>query len=77
MIVVSVCLPSDAVSQHLPSYWGFSDLGHGVSPHAAAPDLGRGVSPIGHSSTVQLLLPHRMVSVRSFKSRTSYLHFSM
>ena len=33
LIVVSVCLHSDALSQHLPSYWGFSDIGHGVSLH--------------------------------------------
>ena len=26
----SVCLPSDALSQHLPSYLGFSYLGRGV-----------------------------------------------
>ena len=31
MTVVSVCLPSDALSQHLLSYWGFSYLGSGVS----------------------------------------------
>ena len=43
MIVVSVCLPSDALSQRLPSYLDFSYLGHGVSLH-------------GHSSKVQLLL---------------------
>ena len=30
MITVSVCLPSDALSQHLPSYLGFSYLGRGV-----------------------------------------------
>ena len=28
-----VCLPSDALSQHLPSYLGFSYLGRGVSLH--------------------------------------------
>ena len=28
--MVSVCLPSDALSQHLPSYLGFSYLGCGV-----------------------------------------------
>ena len=43
VIVVSVYLPSDALSQHLPSYLGFSYLGHGVSLH-------------GCSSKVQLLL---------------------
>ena len=29
--MVSVCLPSDALLQHLPSYLVFSYLGHGVS----------------------------------------------
>ena len=42
MIVVSVCLPLDALSQHLPSYWGFSYLGCGIPLH-------------GCSSKVQLL----------------------
>ena len=41
--MVSLCLPSDAFSQHLPSYLGFSYLGCGVSLH-------------GCSSTAQLLL---------------------
>ena len=31
MILFSVCLPSDAVLQHLPSYLGVSYLGLGVS----------------------------------------------
>ena len=31
--MVSVCLPSDALLQHLPSYFGFSYLGRGVSLH--------------------------------------------
>ena len=43
MIVVSVCLPSNALSQRLPFYLGFSYLGRGVSFH-------------GCSSKVQLLL---------------------
>ena len=43
MIVVSVCLLSDAVSQCLPSYLGSSYLGRGVSLH-------------GYSSKVQPLL---------------------
>ena len=41
--MVSVCLPSDALLQHLPSYLGFSYLGRGLSLH-------------GCSSKVQLLL---------------------
>ena len=43
MIMVSVCLPSNALLQHLPSYLGFSYLGRGVSLH-------------GCSSKAQLLL---------------------
>ena len=34
--MVSVCLPSDALLQHLPSYLGFSYLGHGVSVHSCS-----------------------------------------
>ena len=41
--MVSVCLPSDALLQHLPSYLGFSYLGRGESLH-------------GRSSKAQLLL---------------------
>ena len=43
MSMVSVCLPSDALLQHLPSYLGFSYLGREVSLH-------------GCSSIAQLLL---------------------
>ena len=41
--MVSVCLPSDALLQHLPSYLGFFYLGHAVSLQ-------------GCSNKVQLLL---------------------
>ena len=41
--MVSVCLSSDALLQHLPSYLGFSYLGRGVSLH-------------GYSSKAQPLL---------------------
>ena len=41
--MVSVCLPSDALFQHLPSDLGFSYLGRGISLH-------------GCSSKAQLLL---------------------
>ena len=34
--MVSVYLPSDALLQHLPSYFGFSYLGHGVSLHGCS-----------------------------------------
>ena len=32
----SVCLPSDALLQHLPSYLGFYYLGRGVSLHSCS-----------------------------------------
>ena len=48
--MASVCLPSDELSQHLPSYLGFSHQGCGgisswllQQSSAAAPDLGHGV----------------------------------
>ena len=31
-----MCLPSDALLQHLPSYLGFSYPGHGVSLHGCS-----------------------------------------
>ena len=34
--MVSVCQPSDALSQYLPSYLGFSYLGRGVSLHSCS-----------------------------------------
>ena len=37
--MVSVCLPSDALLQHLPSYLGFSYLGRGVSLHGCSSEV--------------------------------------
>ena len=34
--MVSVCVPSDALLQHLLSYLGFSYLGHGVFLHGCS-----------------------------------------
>ena len=36
MIMILVCLPSDALSQHLPSYLGLSYLRRGVSLHGCS-----------------------------------------
>ena len=69
--MVSVCLPSDALSKHLLSYLGFCYLGCGVSLHGysskaqplllildkfAPTDLERGVAPLGPPAPMQLLL---------------------
>ena len=76
--MVSVCLPSDALSQHLHSYLGFSYLGHVVSLHSCSskaqlllltldevtlPDLEHGVvAPFGPPAHAQLPLLGRGVA---------------
>ena len=75
--MVSVCLPSDALLQHLLSYLGFSYLECGVSLHScsskaqlllltldevAMPDLECGVGPLGPPPPTQLLLLGRGVA---------------
>ena len=70
LIMVSVCLPSDALSPHLLFYLGFSYLGRGVSLHGcsskaqlllltldkvASPDLEHGVAPLGPPAPSQPL----------------------
>ena len=51
-----MCLPSDALSQCLLSYLGFSYLGRGVAPLSCHPDLGRGVAPQYHTPAPSQLL---------------------
>ena len=66
--MVSVCLPSDTLLPHLPSYLGFCYLGlevslHGCSSKAqpllltvdkvAPPDLEHGVAPLGPPAPAQ------------------------
>ena len=66
--MVSVCLPSDALSQYLPSYLGFSYLGCEVFlqvcsskaqplllslDRVAPPDLKRGVAPLSPPAPTQ------------------------
>ena len=63
VIMVSVCLPSDALSQHLPSYVGFSYLGCGVcldSGSSKAQPL-----PVGIHSMMQRLLTRCSVAAWS------------
>ena len=75
--MVSVCLPSDALSQHLPTYLGFFYLGCGVSLHGcsskaqpllltleevAPPDLERGVAPLSPPAPAQPRLLGRGVA---------------
>ena len=81
-----VCLPSDALSQHLLSYLGFCYLGCGVSLHgcsskvqpllltldeAAHPDLEHGVAPLGPPLPVQPLLLGRGVAPLGCTSASS------
>ena len=75
--MVSACLPSDALSQHLLSYLGFSYLGCGVSLHSCSskaqlllltldeitpPNTEHGVTPLGPPTPVQPLLLGRGVA---------------
>ena len=78
--MVSVCLPSDALLQHLLSHLGFSYLGHEVSLHGcyskmqpllltldkvAPPDLEGGVAPLSHPAPALLpLLGHGVAPLR-------------
>ena len=72
-----MCLPSGALSQHLPSYLDFSYLGHGVSLHGCSskaqpllltlhevtpPDLECGVALLGPPAPTQLQLLGREVA---------------
>ena len=75
--MVSVCLPSDALSQPLLFYLGFSYLGSGVSLHGysskgqpllltlvevAPPDFERGIGPFSPPAPAQPpLLGHRLL----------------
>ena len=66
--MVSVCLPSDALLQHLPSYLGFSYLGRGVSLH--------GCSSIAQPLLLTLddgYLPSKMVGVAREHQRADTL----
>ena len=75
--MVSVCLPSDALWQYLPSYLGFSYLGRGVSPHVCSSkaqlllltlgevtpsDLELGMAPLGPPVPAQPPLLERGVA---------------
>ena len=54
MITVSVCLHSDALLQHLPSYLGFLTLDKGYLLTATPPDIEHGVAPLGPPAPTQL-----------------------
>ena len=60
--MVSMCLPSDALLQHLPSYLGFSYLEHGDLFMAALPDLEHGVAPLGPPAPAEPLFLGRGVA---------------
>ena len=76
--MVSVCLPSDALSQHQPSYLAFSYLGRGESLHGCSskvqpllltldevtpPDLEHGVASLGPSQHKLELGKQKMATV--------------
>ena len=66
--MVSVCLPSDALLQHLLSYLGSLTLDEGYLLTAAPPDLERGVAPLGPPEPAQPLLLGRGVALSRGKT---------
>ena len=79
--MVSVCLPSGALLQHLPSHLGFSYLGRGVYlrgcsskvqplfltlDEVAPPGLERGVAPLSPPAPTQLQI--RLFQIRHYLS---------
>ena len=84
--MVSVCLPSDALWQHLQSHLGFSYLGRGVSLHGcsskvqpllltldevAPPDPEHGVAPLGSPAPAQP--PLLIVILNSILTHSNFL----
>ena len=55
--MVSVCLPSDALLQHLLSYLGFSYLGHGVSLHGCSSKVQPLLLTLGEEYLLTITLP--------------------
>ena len=74
MIVVSICLSSDALSQCLPSYWGFSYLDVEYLLTAAAPDLGCRVSPLD-CSPLQCQAANTEYHSVTYKRYPFYTHY--
>jgi len=55
VIVVSVCLPSDPLSHCLPSYLGFTYLGHGVSLHGCSSKVQLPLLIVDHNKLWKIL----------------------
>ena len=66
--MVSVCLPSDALLQHLLSYLGSLTLDEGYLLTAVPPDLEHGVAPLGPPAPAQPLLLGRGVALSRGKT---------
>ena len=72
MILVSVCLPCDALSQCLPSYLGFSYLGRGVSLHGCSSKArSLFVSKANHSVSWQSKSMPQPVTLKKLKLNSS------
>ena len=74
--MVSVCLPSDALLQHLPSYLGFSYLGHGVSSikHLLYDGSVQRAGNISNTSKISYVLVTVIILITTYRSY-SYLSF--
>ena len=61
--MVSVCLPSDAVLQHLLSYLGFSYLGRGVSLHGCSSKAQPLLLTLDEGYLLTAALPHLQLGI--------------
>ena len=89
MIMVLVCLPADAFSQHLLSHLGFSYLGRGISLHGCSrkahlllltldevtpPDLEHVVAPLCRPASMQPPLLGHVVAPLGHRPFTKKLY---
>ena len=63
--MVSVCLPSDALLQHLPSYLGFSYLGCDVSLHGYSSKVQPLLLTLDEGYLLTAALPHLQLGIAS------------
>ena len=72
--MVSVCLPSDALWQHLPSYLGFSYPGRGVSLHGCSSKAQPLLLTLDEGYLIQKRCPfhYKGLECKSRKSRNTW-----
>ena len=71
-----MCLPSDALLQHLPSYLGFSYLGRGVSLHGCSSKAQPLLLTLDESECLKYPIPKKLSGLKMvFRRSLSQMHF--